>query len=273
MESEIDDVERAPPQESPTKPVEEEDEAVSKDKLFKTALRSFFKDFVELVDANLAATLDLEHPEFLAPEVFVDFKKQGHAIPDLVARVENREGGKEQLVLFHTDVEARFGEAMDKRVRFYAMHLELAFKLPVVSAVLFLKGGPNGVKLRCFERRIGGHLLGSFSYFAFGLSKGLAEEYVDLPQALAPALASLMNSGIWDKGEQKWQNGSIKARPKAGPRAEPRRPEMPSSCWLDIVTVSSRTASRRSSRRSPLSVGSTRSWSRSWTASPSKSWI
>jgi len=35
------------------------------------------------------------------------------------------------------------------------------------------------------------------------LSRSLAEDYVDLPQALAPALAALMRSKTWDKPEQK----------------------------------------------------------------------
>lgn len=179
-----------------------EDEEVSKDKLFKTAVRIFFKGFVELLDAGLAATLDLDAPEFLPPEVFADFKKHGHVIPDLVAKVSTREG-EEQLLLFHVDVEARFGEAMDERVRRYSMHLELQFQLPVISAVLFLKGGPTGVELRKVEHRIAGRVFNIFHYFAFGLSRSLAEEYVDLPQALAPALAALMRSEIWDKSEQK----------------------------------------------------------------------
>ncbi len=179
-----------------------EDEKVSKDKLFKAALRLFFKGFVELVDAKLAADLDLEDPEFLPPEVFADFKKHGHVIPDVVAKVRTRQG-EQRLLLLHVDVEARFGEAMDERVRRYSMHLELEFKLPVVSAVLFLKGGPTGVELRRVERRITGRVFGTFHYFAFGLSRSLAETYVDLPQALAPALAALMRSEIWDKPEKK----------------------------------------------------------------------
>jgi len=183
---------------------EEEAEEVSKDKLFKTAIRIFFKGFVELLDAELAAALDLEAPEFLPSEVFADFKKHGHVIPDVVAKVGTRKG-EEQLLLFHVDVEARYGEAMDERVRRYSMHLELALRLPVISAVLFLKGGPTGVELRKVEQKVAGRVFDTFHYFAFGLSRSLAEEYVDLPQALAPALAALMRSEIWAKGEQKWQ--------------------------------------------------------------------
>lgn len=179
-----------------------ETEEVSKDKLFKTVLRIFFKGFVELLDTELAATLDLDHPELLPSEVFTDFQKHGHVIPDLVAKVRTQEG-ESRLLLFHVDVEARFAEAMDERVRHYSMHLELDFKLPVISAVLFLKGGPTGVELRKVEQKVAGRVFSIFYYFAFGVSRSLAEEYVDLPQALAPALAALMRSKIWDKPEQK----------------------------------------------------------------------
>ena len=125
-------------------------------------------------------------------------------IPDVVAKVRTRDG-EEQLLLLHVDVEARFGEPMDERVRRYSMHLELEFNLPVISAVLFLKGGPSGVELRKIERKIAGQVFGTFYYFAFGLSKSLAEKYVDLPQVLAAALAVLMRSKIWDKPEKKWR--------------------------------------------------------------------
>ncbi len=42
-----------------------------------------------------------------------------------------------------------------------------------------------------------------FRYLAFGLSRCLAEEWVHRPQRLAPALAALMRSEIWDRVEQK----------------------------------------------------------------------
>ena len=179
-----------------------EDE-VSSDKLFKTAIRYFLGDLVELVDPELAAALDLTAPDYLAPEVFKDFQKAGHRVPDVVARVSTREG-KPRLVLVHVEVEDKFLKETEDRLRLYALHLELEFRYPVVTVVVYLRGGPRkGVELRRVSTVIGTREISSFSYVAFGLSRSLAENYVDRPQPLAAALAALMRSRLWDKVEQK----------------------------------------------------------------------
>lgn len=41
------------------------------------------------------------------------------------------------------------------------------------------------------------------AYLGVGLSQSLAEEWVDQPQAIAPALAALMRSETWDRVKQK----------------------------------------------------------------------
>jgi len=176
---------------------------VSSDKLFKTAIRYFLEDLLELVDPELAAALDLSAPDFLAPEVFKDFQKAGHRVPDVVARVSTREG-KPRLVLVHVEVEDKFLKATEDRLRLYALHLELELRYPVITVVVYLKGGPRkGVELRRVSTVIGTREISSFSYLAFGLSKSLAEDYVDRPQPLAAALAALMRSRLWDKVEKK----------------------------------------------------------------------
>ena len=176
---------------------------VSNDKLFKTAIRYFLGDLLELVDPEVAAELDLSAPDFLTPEVFKDFQKHGHRVPDLVARVSTR-GGKPRIVLVHVEVESHFRKKTEGRLRRYALHLELEFGLPVITVVVYLKGGPKkGVELCKVSTVIGQREISSFSYVAFGLSQSLAEEYVDRPQPLAAALAALMRSRLWDKVEQK----------------------------------------------------------------------
>jgi hypothetical protein len=179
-----------------------EDE-VSSDKLFKTAIRYFLGDLLELVDPELAAALDLTAPDYLAPEVFKDFQKAGHLVPDVVARVSTREG-QPRLVLVHVEVEDKFLRETEDRLRLYALHLELELRYPVITVVVYLRGGPRkGVELRRVSTVIGTREISSFSYVAFGLSRSLAEDYVDRPQPLAAALAALMRSRLWDKVEQK----------------------------------------------------------------------
>jgi hypothetical protein len=117
--------------------------------------------------------------------------------------VSTREG-KPRLVLVHVEVEDKFLKETEDRLRLYALHLELEFRYPVITVVVYLRGGPRkGVELRRVSTVVGTREISSFSYVAFGLSRSLAEDYVDRPQPLAAALAALMRSRLWDKVEQK----------------------------------------------------------------------
>jgi hypothetical protein len=175
---------------------------ISHDKLFKTAFRVFFRDLIELVDPELAATLDLEHPTFLAPELFSDFRKAGHVEPDLVAEIPCRDAAK-RLVTLHLEAEHTFRQEIDQRVWLYNIHLRIDRKKPVVSIVVFLTGGTAGVEMREVIESVGSLEIHRFRYLAFALSGCLAEDYVRRPQPLAAALAALMRSNVWDRVEHK----------------------------------------------------------------------
>ncbi len=190
------------PSSSPESQGREARSEISHDKLFKTAFRFFLKDLIELVHPELAAVLELEHVKFLDEDLFADFRKEGHVEPDLVAETTTREG-EPRLVLLHLEVEGRFRRAIDRRVLRYSMHLALKSDKPVLSVVVFLKGGTGGVRVREVRTTIGLLVVWRFRYLAFGLSQCLAEEYVGRPQPLAAALAALMRSQAWGRVEHK----------------------------------------------------------------------
>ena len=102
--------------------------------------------------------------------------------------------GDPRLILVHVEVEGRFRSAHDQKILRYYMHLRLKYSRPVISICVNLKGSPVGVKVRQVVEKVGAMEVCRFSYLAFGLSRCLAEEYIDRPQALAPALAALMRS-------------------------------------------------------------------------------
>ena len=178
------------------------DQDTSHDKLFKTVFKTFLGDLLELVHPELAATLDLDHLKYLSEGLFADFRKEGHATPDLVAEAATRDG-EPQIVLVHVEVEGEFGQAIDQRVFRYSMHLTLMEKKPVISIVVFLAGGASGVEVREIVTCVGPIEVWRFRYLGLGLSQSLAEEFVDRPQPLAAALAALMRSRVWDKVERK----------------------------------------------------------------------
>jgi len=77
---------------------------------------------------------------------------------------------------------------------------------PVITAAIFKTGSVRGIEKREVVREVGSWVSNRFYYLAFGLSRSLAEQYVNRPQPLAAALAALMGSEeLWNRVEQKLQ--------------------------------------------------------------------
>lgn len=178
-----------------------DEKPTSHDLIFKTACRYFFADVVELVRPDLARRLDLSRVEFLEQEAFSDFPEGERSIADLVARVRLKDDS-ERLLLIQVEVEGQFRRAMDERVFVYYLHLRLKYRLPLVTIVIFLKGGRAPIEFREVVDRFDDIDICRFRYLAFCLRPSRAEDFVDRPQALAPAFAALMKSD-WDPVEKK----------------------------------------------------------------------
>ncbi len=166
------------------------------DQLFKELLQAFFADFVRIVLPDVAARLRMEEPRFRDKERFTDTTEGEHRYLDLLAEVEALDG-EEELVLVHVEIEAdaRGSDAMGHRMWRYAMQLWLRDHEPVVPIVLYLRGGEPDVTKSTVEHRFASHQLASFTYWAFGLSRSRAAEYLDRPEALTAALSALMDRG------------------------------------------------------------------------------
>ena len=177
-------------------------EVNSLDKLFKTVFRVFLRELLEMLHPELAALLAFEKVSFVAEPAFADFRKAGHVEPDIVAQLETYLGNAEMAIV-HIESEAEFSSEMEERMRHYFMQLELKYNLPVIAAVVYLKGGPPGVMAHEVVRQVGPWKCGSFCYLSLGLSGCVAEEWVGRPQLLAGALAALMSSRQWDPVEKK----------------------------------------------------------------------
>ncbi len=173
----------------------------SHDLIFKTTCRYFFGDVIELTRPDLARRLDLGEVEFIEQEAFSDFPEGERSIADLVAKVRLKDGA-ERILLIQVEVEGEFRRAMDDRAFFYYLHLRLKYRLPLVTIVIFLKGGKISLEIREFADEVGDLEVCRFRYVAFCLRPSRAEDFIDRPQALAPAFAALMKSD-WDPVEKK----------------------------------------------------------------------
>jgi len=80
---------------------------------------------------------------------------------------------------------------------YYFTYLRGKYRLPVLLIVVFLQGGQEGLAMReCVDLAEGIEVC-HFRYVAFCLGQNRAEQFLELPQPIAPALAALMKSD-WD---------------------------------------------------------------------------
>ena len=188
----------------------------SHDQLFKDLLRNFFDQLIELMVPDLAPELDFEQVEFLEQEFFSDIPAGERSMADLVAKVPTQ-SGKPNLVLLHGEIERQFRRKTAERLWRYSLHLVLKHDLPVVTLVIYLTGGPGGIRQETLTRGIGLLKTHRFYYYAFGLANSPAQEYLDKPQELAWSLAALMNPGEWDRPRHKLACWQRLVRAKADP--------------------------------------------------------
>lgn len=191
---------------APANPTNQDGKSV--DKILRTLADHFFQDFVEILFPDVAGDIDFSSVQPVAEELFADFQKHGHVRPDVAAKMWSKDG-EPQFALFHGEMEYQKRQVMALRLKGYSQQLSLKYQkeygdVPILSAVVFVHGGPeNGMEACEYVTRFKGLVTNRFYYMALSLSRSLAEDYVDRPQALAAALAAFMRSKLWDRVEQK----------------------------------------------------------------------
>ena len=167
------------------------------DQLFKDLLEEFLPDLLHIVVPEIADLLVLDDPRairFLKGEHFTDLPKGKRRQVDLLAQVPLREGS-EELVLVHVEIERRASSAMGRRLARYAMALELRHARPVIPIVIYIKGGPPGIRRQVYSRRVSKQELLRFTYWQLSLASTSAESFLRRDEPLAWALAAVMQAG------------------------------------------------------------------------------
>jgi hypothetical protein len=171
------------------------------DPLFKSLLRTFFAGFLRLVAPELAERVDLAAVVFLDKEFVSAAPPRTAGIADLLARAPM--AGTGRFLLVHIEIEARARRGMGHRLRDYQRAIQARHEDPVLSIVVYLKGGRGGICEQGLEGDLMGPGLTSFRYLAFGLARCPAAEYLAKTEPLGWALAALMNRGDWSRAELK----------------------------------------------------------------------
>src|SRR4029077_12714198 len=115
------------------------------DQLFKDLIRSFPADFLNLTAPEVPEQIETQDLELQPAEVFIDLPRGAQRHLDLVSRVRTR-GGDPAAVLFNVEIELRYRAAVPPRLWSYSRQLSLRYGLQVHTFVLYLHGGPAGVR-------------------------------------------------------------------------------------------------------------------------------
>lgn len=172
------------------------------DQLFKQLFESFLDDLLRLVVPWLVPRVRIDRARFLRDELFTDLPQGERRRLDLVAELPGRGEGPE-LVLVHVEVEAAARRTMGRRMARYAMQLRLRHGRPVVPLVVYLSGGPPGLRETRWREVLWGRELAALTGFELGLRRARAAEYLARPEPLGWALAARMSRGGWSPARLK----------------------------------------------------------------------
>ena len=158
---------------------------------FEDMLRTFFFDFLELVEPGFIARLGVEGVLFSCPGELAHWPEEERRDLGLLAEVLTRRGGW-RTVLVQVEAEAGDPARLEEKLLGWYLRLAVEDREPARMIVVYLRGGEPGVRVRWIVDEVDGEELLRVPYLAFGLEECRAEDYLFKPQPLAWALAALM---------------------------------------------------------------------------------
>jgi hypothetical protein len=173
----------------------------SHDQLSKSLIKTFFAEFLGLIDPEFSPRLRPAEAVFLDKEEFTDWPNGNRREMDLVARVPVAR--RERPLLVHVEIEADHRFNMDHRLWQYSMQLRLRHTLPVLSILVSLRGGRPGMYRGMLRETIDGKVTAIFHYWGLGISGCRPEEWLARPEPIAWAFAALMRPRSWSRAELK----------------------------------------------------------------------
>lgn len=160
--------------------------------LLRELIRTFFADYLRLVEPDSAAQMWLEGITFPRSESLPEWTDDDLREVGVVAEVFSRRG-ELVTVLVQIEPEAMAPPEAARRLGRYLMGLELRYGQPVLISVIFLQGGRPGVRLESgvIGEACGIELVRVF-YTTFSIGESRAEYYLERPEPLAWVFALLM---------------------------------------------------------------------------------
>jgi hypothetical protein len=180
------------------------------DQRFKTLIREFFPDFMNLFFENWANRFDLSQIEWLDSELLPNPPEGTRHRVDLIAKLrclEEIEGyGSDWLALVHIEIESRdSASSIKSRLPRYYLHLRDKYGYPVLPIVLFLSVAYDGLGVDTVTESFWELDVLRLKYLYVGLPGLEGEKYIQGENSLGIALAALMKLPKADLFDLAWQ--------------------------------------------------------------------
>jgi len=158
---------------------------------FEDMVRTFFGDFLELVEPGLVERLGMDAVIFCQRDELAHWPEEERRDLGLLADVLTRHG-EWRTILVQVVAEASDPAPLEEKLLGWYLRLAVEDRQPVRMIVVHLRGGEPGVSLRWIVDEVDGEELLRIPYLTFGLEECRAEDFLVKPQPLAWALAALM---------------------------------------------------------------------------------
>ncbi len=161
------------------------------DQYWKTIVRTFLREFMELFLPEEARRLDFSIVSDVERQLFTDLPEGRMREPDLVLEVRSP-GGEAEVIVIHIEIQHRRGADVPRRMWEYYSLLRLRTRLRVLPLVLYLRRGAGGVAPETYVETLLGLEILRFRYMTVGLGDLRAEEYLERDNVLSAPLSALM---------------------------------------------------------------------------------
>lgn len=168
--------------------------SIDHDQIFKTLFENFFREFMQLFFAQIAALIDFTQVEFLRKEYFTDVHRGKRRAMDLVVKVRLL-NGQERFILIHVEFESkRPGRQFAKRMFKYMCQLYLRYDAVILPVVVFSDDSLWKIPvLNKFRLEIADKTIVRFEFESVKLKSLNYRNFLDSKNPLAFALMAKMN--------------------------------------------------------------------------------
>lgn len=172
------------------------------DQFWKTIIRIFLREFMELFFPKEASFLDFSNVRDVERQLFTDLPQGRMREPDLALEVRTMDDDA-NVIIIHIEIERRRGGAIPRRMWEYYSLLRLRTKHMILPIVLYLGRGAGGIVPETYVESVLDWEILLFRYMSIGLGDLSAEDFAEKENILAAPMSALMHGEQTDRIDRK----------------------------------------------------------------------